>query len=155
LERHTLTFIRNTLDQDFYKLADSLDALIITGGDDSALRRTVELRLATILMKQQKPILGICHGCFLLTDVLGGTVDEITGHDGIDHEISYFGNQILVNSHHSLAILRPHKTATILATDSAGNCESWIDGNLAGVVWHPERMESPWMPSEINSLLKF
>ena len=38
--------VRNTLQQDFDKLADELDMFIITGGDDSTLRRTVETKLA-------------------------------------------------------------------------------------------------------------
>ena len=71
LKSHTLSFIPNRLDQDFEQLADSHDCLIITGGDDSAIRRTVEFKLATAVMKQQKPILGICLGAFLLTDALG------------------------------------------------------------------------------------
>jgi hypothetical protein len=31
--------------------------------------------------------------------------------------------------------------------------EAWIDGPLAGVVWHPERMNQPWLPDEIEDLL--
>jgi hypothetical protein len=31
--------------------------------------------------------------------------------------------------------------------------EAWIDGKLAGVVWHPERMDNPWLPDEIHNLL--
>jgi gamma-glutamyl-gamma-aminobutyrate hydrolase PuuD len=153
LVRHTLSFVKNTLDQDFEKLADSLDALIITGGDDSALRRTVELRLASLMMTRKKPILGVCHGCFLLTETLGGTIYEVYDHDGDDHEIISSGKKIMVNSYHSLAILKPHEGATVLATDSADNCEAWIDKNLAGVVWHPERMETPWLPTKIQNLL--
>ena len=43
--------------------------------------------------------------------------------------------------------------ANILAYDDQGNCESWIDGTLAGIVWHPERMKEPWIPAEIEHLL--
>ena len=154
LKDHTLVTVANRVDQDFDALADSLDSLIITGGDDSSLRRTVELKLAGAMIKQSKPVVGVCHGCFLLVDVLGGQVEEIGGHMDKDHFVNYFGEPIIVNSYHNLAIKQLHKTGTALAQDEEGHCESWIDGNLAGVVWHPERMTVPWLPSEIQNLLK-
>ena len=154
LKNHTLVPIPNTLEQDFQDLAQELDAFVITGGDDSAIRRTVELKLATAMMKQLKPVVGICHGCFLLTDVLGGQVVEIGDHMDSEHVINYYNQQIIVNSYHTLSVDKPHTSATILATDSQGHCEAWIDQNLAGVVWHPERMAVPFLPTEINLLLK-
>lgn len=154
LKNHTLAFVPNLVDQDFNNLAQELDAFIITGGDDSAVRRTVELKLATAMMKQLKPVVGICHGCFLLTDVMGGIVEEVTDHVDTEHTVQYFNQEFKVNSFHSLGIVVPHKTAQVLAVDNLGRCEAWIDGNIAGVVWHPERMSMPWLPSEIQHLLK-
>ena len=154
LKAHTLTFVPNQVDQNFNQLAEELDAFIITGGDDSTVRRTVELKLATAMMKQLKPVVGICHGCFLLTDVLGGKVDTVDEHMDTEHSIEYFGEIITVNSYHNLSIAIPPNRATILCRDSLGNCEAWIDNKLAAVVWHPERMETPWLPDEIQGLLK-
>jgi gamma-glutamyl-gamma-aminobutyrate hydrolase PuuD len=134
-------------------LAVELDAVIITGGDDSALRRTVELRLTGQMTLRRKPVVGVCHGCFLLTDVLGGTVVEVVGHYNTTHNVNYFGELIAVNSYHTLAIKELHPSGTALATDEEGNCEAWIDGATAGVVWHPERMKEPWVPDEIKNLL--
>ena len=151
LKDHTLIFIPNRLDQDFEALASSVDALIITGGDDSAIRRTTELKIATIMMQQFKPILGVCHGAFLLTDVLGGTIDICNNHMDTEHTVNYFDKTFTVNSHHTQTITKLHTSAHILAVDSDGNCEAWIDNNLAGVVWHPERMDTPWIPSEIST----
>jgi len=154
LRDHTLVFVPNRLDQDFETLADQLDALIITGGDDRVLRRTTELKLATNMMIRQKPIIGVCHGAFLLTDILGGTVGKKDGHrDGVEHMVLYNKQEFAVNSYHGLYIKTPHNSATVLATDHDGDCEAWIDNNLAGVVWHPERMGAPWLPSEIDNLL--
>lgn len=154
LKNHTLVPIPNRLDQEFHHLAQELDAFIITGGDDSALRRTTELKLAITMLAEHKPVIGICHGCFLLTEILGGTISEVSNHTDIEHTIDYYGQQIIVNSYHTLSVDKTHKNATILATDSQGHCEAWIDGNLAGVVWHPERMAVPFLPTEINLLLK-
>lgn len=153
LKGHTLSFVPNRLDQDFETLADQLDALIITGGDDSTLRRTVELKLATAMIQRQRPIIGICHGCFLLTSILGGTVESCITHMDTSHLVYYFGEPHTVNSYHTLQIQQLHKKATALAVDTEGYCEAWIDGNLAGIVWHPERMSEPWIPDEINDLL--
>jgi putative glutamine amidotransferase len=154
LKEHTLTFIPNRLDQDFEEIANNLDALIITGGDDSALRRTVELKLASHMLIEIKPIIGICHGAFLLTDVMDGVVIPTFGHMDTEHDIEYFGDNIKVNSFHQLAIKQAPKNATILCRDGSGNIEAWIEKKIAAVVWHPERMETPWLPDEIQGLLK-
>lgn len=149
---HDLVFVPNNPSQDFQKIADSVDALVITGGDDSAIRRVTELRLASIMMKMYKPILGVCHGAFLLTDVLGGSVSECHGHMDTHHNVHYTGLTHQVNSYHTQTITNLHKSGTVLATDDDGNCEAWIDGRIAGIVWHPERMASPWIPVEISNL---
>jgi len=154
LKEHTLFFVPNRLDQDFKAIADEVDCFIITGGDDRLIRRTTELKLATQMMLQNKPILGVCHGCFLLTDTLGGTVLKKSGHSGgVNHTVRYRDQDIMVNSYHGLNIKLPQTSATVLARDSDGDCEAWIDGNVAGVVWHPERTEDHWMPDEINNLI--
>jgi len=149
---HALFCVPNKLDQDFAELATKLDCLIITGGDDSAIRRTTELKLATEMMKLNKPIIGICHGCFLLQDVLGGKIEEIDDHYNEEHKVVYQGNKYKVNSYHSLC-LKELGAGEVLATDEDGNIEAWINNNIAGVVWHPERMETPWLPAEIEKLI--
>jgi len=154
LKEHTLIFVPNDLSQDFDLLSTNLDAFIITGGDDSRLRRTVEVKLATKMMEKRKPVIGICHGAFLLTDLLGGKVIEVDAHRDTKHPIFYFGEIREVNSFHSLGIERLHDSGTVLCTDELGQVEAWIDGTLAGIVWHPERMDNPWIPDEIENLLK-
>ena len=153
LKDHTLFDIPNNLDQDFHNIADQLDKLIITGGDDSVLRRTVEIKLAAAMMQRNKPVIGICHGAFLLTDLLGGEVEEVDAHTDTKHPVFYFGDIKIVNSFHSLGIAKLHSSGTVLCTDELGYVEAFIDGKLAGVVWHPERMDTPWLPDEIEELL--
>ena len=154
LKEHALFPIQNNTTQDFDALAQELDAVILTGGDDSVLRRTCEIKTTTAMMKQLKPVLGVCHGAFLLTDLLGGKVIELPGHSDTEHTVNYFNEKITVNSYHSLAIAEPQVSARRLVTSEDGSCEAWIDGTLAAVVWHPERMAAPWLPAEINLLLK-
>lgn len=154
LKDHTLYFIPNRLDQDFEQLAFDLDCLIITGGDDSSIRRATEFKIASAMMKEIKPILGVCHGAFLLTDVLGGEIIQCEGHMDTEHVVNYRGEHIMVNSHHGQTINKLHSTATCLVTDELGACEAWIDKNMAGIVWHPERMKTPFLPEEIKNLIK-
>lgn len=154
LDGHKLFFIPNTLDQDFVELTEIVDCVIITGGDDSTVRRATELKLASAMMMSYKPVLGIRHGAFLLTDVLGGKVLPVDGHADSIHEIDYHGRRIEVNSFHNQTIVQTHRTATTLASDDEGNTESWIDGLMAGIVWHPERMAAPFIPAEIQQIMK-
>lgn len=151
LKNHTLYLVPNDLTQNFNELAESVDGLIITGGDDSALRSAVEMKLSSEMLKLHKPILGVCHGAFLLTNVLGGLLDRCDHHMDTEHQITYLGISKIVNSYHTNVIKRPHSTATILAYDLDNNCEAWVDGNMSGIVWHPERMSAPWIPSEISN----
>ena len=92
LKAHTLFPIANRPKQNIEQLADELDAYIITGGDDSTVRRITEIRTALAFMKRQKPIIGVCHGAFLLTDILGGKIEEINGHSNVVHDINYLVN---------------------------------------------------------------
>ena len=106
------------------------------------------------MMFLNKPVLGVCHGAFMLTDLLGGSVTESTvDHSETLHPVMYFGDTVMVNSFHALVIKQLHASGTVLCTDQDGNVESWIDGSLAGVVWHPERMDTSWLPDEIHNLL--
>lgn len=154
LRSHTLFYLPNTLQQNFNQIADKLDMIILTGGDDSALRRTVETKIAAAVMQRNKPVIGICHGAFLLTDLLGGTVIDVDTHMEQLHPVWYFGEVKIVNSFHNIAIDKLHDTGTVLCTDELGHVEAWIDGKMAGVVWHPERMDNPWLPDEIENLIR-
>jgi gamma-glutamyl-gamma-aminobutyrate hydrolase PuuD len=150
---HEIVTIKNDIKQDFESLADRIDILVITGGNDPTVRRITETKLATKMLVRKKPILGVCHGAFLLTDLLGGEIEE--NHDehlDTEHLIVLGERKMLVNSHHNLVIKTPHRTASVIAKDLSGNCEAWIDDKMAGIVWHPERMERPFLPEEVQNL---
>jgi putative glutamine amidotransferase len=156
LDGHTLSVIPNTPNLlDFGAIAKELDAFIITGGDDSTIRRVTETKLASNMLSRRKPIIGICHGAFLLTELLGGKLISVEEHSGTEHVVNYFGDLKTVNSFHSWGIVEPPDTANTLVTDLHGHCEAWIDNKapIAGIVWHPERMQDPWIPEEISNLL--
>jgi gamma-glutamyl-gamma-aminobutyrate hydrolase PuuD len=154
LTNHTIVPIANKPGQDLHSLANNIDVLIITGGDADPIRTNVELNLVANMVTLQKPIIGVCHGCFLLTKLLRGEIQSIDNHMDLPHEIIYKQQRHIVNSYHTVCITNPPKNATVLAVDPDGHCEAWILGNIAGVVWHPERLENFWLPHRIATLIE-
>ena len=149
LQGHTLVSIPNRLP---ISIPD-IDMLIVTGGDSHTVRNQVEHELVDIMLSRNLPVIGVCHGCQLLTQRLGGTTVPVDDHMDSYHEVDYHGEQYLVNSYHKLRIEQPPLGATVLARDPDGNAEAWIHGLTAGIMWHPERMIKPWIPAEIQHLL--
>ncbi len=149
LINHNLIFIPNRMDiQDI-----DIDLLIVTGGDDHPIRDYVEKALIQKMIGENKPIIGICHGAFLLTEMFGGKVSRIDGHMDIEHLISCNGRVDKVNSFHTLQIIKAPDSAEVLAHDDHNICEAWMYNNIGAVVWHPERMETPLWPNKIKELL--
>jgi gamma-glutamyl-gamma-aminobutyrate hydrolase PuuD len=148
LKEHTLVFIPNRLPV----IIPDIDCLIITGGDNHDVRNEVEQQLIRHFYNLDVPIIGICHGCQLLTKMYGGECTEVIGHMDRTHKVHTSTETYTVNSYHSLCIDYVPPGATVLARDEADNPEAWIHGNLAGVMWHPERMNKPWIPDEIGKL---
>ena len=149
LQEHTLVSIPNRLCSPF----PDIDLLIITGGDDHPVRNHVEHELVNSMLSRDLPIIGICHGCQLLTQRLNGSVVPVDDHMDCHHEVFYQDQPHLVNSYHKLRIEQPPPGATVLARDPDGYAEAWIHERTAGIMWHPERMIEPWIPREIQLLL--
>lgn len=150
LRGHELVPIPNREDLNYESLAESLDLLIITGGGNERIRLDTEISLATEMTKLGKPILGICHGAFLLTQILGGkTRTGKEGHYDVEHIVYSKYEPHLVNSFHNIAIDKYPPNSVQLCVDVEGDCESWIKDNICAIVWHPERMTIPYIPIEI------
>ena len=149
LQGHTLIPIANRLP---ISIPD-IDLLIITGGDDHPVRNQIEHELVDSMLSCDLPIIGVCHGCQLLSQRLGGTVVPVEDHQDCHHEVFYQDAPYLVNSYHTLRIEQAPPGATVLACDPDGATEAWIQGHTAGIMWHPERMIQPWIPQEIQQLL--
>ena len=81
-------------------------------------------------------------------------IQPIPKHTGVDHYIMYHGEAIKVTSDHELGITKIHDSGKILCLADTGEIEAFIDSNLAGVMWNPERMEKPWIPPEIAYILR-
>jgi gamma-glutamyl-gamma-aminobutyrate hydrolase PuuD len=149
LQGHTLVSIPNRLCSPF----PDIDLLVITGGDDHPIRNQIEHELVNSMLSRNLPVIGVCHGCQLLTQRLNGSVVPADDHQDCYHEVFYKEQPYLVNSYHRLRIERAPPGATVLAHDPDGHAEAWIQQRTAGIMWHPERMIKPWIPPEIQLLL--
>lgn len=149
LKDHEVVPIPNRLDQNFKELAVLLDRLVVSGGDETDLRVAVEKELIKEMLRQCKPILGVCHGAFLLNELLGGQNIICENHHNTFHHVVLDDDEHIVNSHHKLQMKKTPLYVTELATDLEGYCESWIYKDMCAIVWHPERMENPVIPKKI------
>lgn len=149
LSGHEIIPIPNRIDQNFKNIALSIDRLILSGGEDTAIRVKVETELFKEMLRNCKPVLGICHGAFLLTELLNGQYEECLHHHNTFHNIFMDNCEYIVNSFHKYQIKTPPSYATVLATDSDGYCEAWNYKDISAIVWHPERMDSPIIPQKI------
>jgi putative glutamine amidotransferase len=104
---------------------------------------------------QNKPIFGFCHGAFAINDLTGGINGKVEGHFGDDHEIQMNGTKYTVNSWHSQSIQRLGENMIPIALDKDGNIEAFehLNKQIVGVLWHPERMETPILPDTIKRRL--
>jgi len=139
------------------------DCLVLTGGTDSAARNVTENLLFLHAIKRKKPILGICHGAFVVNELSGGVnssstcYDYIPAHDNTEHEVMMDGKKVLVNSYHGQTItqLGP-QMVPIAIHEPDETIEAFKHQALPiyGIVWHPERMEVPVLPEDVAILLK-
>jgi gamma-glutamyl-gamma-aminobutyrate hydrolase PuuD len=147
-DKHEIIPIPNNVNikETIYK---DIELLIVSGGDDNTTRRIVETRLISFMLANNRPIIGVCHGAFLLTYLFDGTVEKI-GKITDKHLVYSDKHEVLVNSYHSLAITSHPKDTTVLYTDGSYT-ESWVHDYLkvGTIVWHPERMADPFIPQEL------
>jgi GMP synthase-like glutamine amidotransferase len=154
LTGHSLYFLPNTGNQAFDHVADNLDSLILTGGESCDLRRKVELSLANKMIERNKPVVGVAQGALLIADLLGSILEPDKKHITPSYPIIYHGEVIEVVGDHTTRILKNQPNVEVLCNDYHGYTEAFIKGNVAGVLWNPERMPKPWIPPEIALILR-
>jgi putative glutamine amidotransferase len=139
LNRHTIVPIPNTsnIELDF-------DMLILSGGNDSPNRRATETIYYNIALLKGIPILGVCHGAFVINESHGGTNQPIEGHHNTAHQVLLEGTIEFVNSYHFNSIATLGKDLESIAVCTHDNTvEAFKHKELPiwGLVWHPERTE--------------
>tara|TARA_X000000950_G_scaffold75794_1_gene94812 strand:+ start:4054 stop:4626 length:573 start_codon:yes stop_codon:yes gene_type:complete len=152
---HNITALLNDPKQDGMKLAGNNDLLVLSGGNDHTDRLLVEIEMVKHFRLQNKPILGICHGAFLVTQLMDGQCIDIEGHRKITHPVWYRDKEIVVNSYHGSTVSEVPPGAISLCKDKDGNIEAWYnkDKKTMAIIWHPERDPKHWLPDEYQDLL--
>ena len=137
------------------------DCLVLSGGSDSLARNYTENTLFYHAIKNKKPILGVCHGAFAVNELTGGINDLqpslIPHHDDTQHEIVMEGKKVLVNSYHGQTITTLGKGMIPIAIHEPDQTiEAFRHEHLPifGIVWHPERMTEPVVPTCVQDLIK-
>lgn len=133
-----------------------IDVLILSGGKHSPARTQCEIRQWTECLKYDIPIIGVCHGAFFLNYLYDGLNKEINNHRGEDHEIILENEKVTVNSYHDTGIFTLGKELEPIATCvNDGSIEAFKHESMKmwGLLWHPERMKVPVLPTEVRELL--
>ena len=143
-------------------LAESIDGLLLTGGEDinpllfgeepdpklgeiCEARDRFELLLFGEVYRLKKPIFGICRGLQIMTVALGGTLwQEISRKPGELIKHSQAPDRTRLHSDHHQAAKSVGTTGTVTATASDRIIEA-IDWSTPhhycqAVQWHPEAM---------------
>jgi len=138
-------------------LIDHIDAdcVIITGGPDSMARHCTENKVYSYAREHDIPVIGICHGGFVINDLEGGDNGHIDNHHGVDHDVVMQGRTYTVNSYHSQCISTLAPDLLPMAWDNDNHVEAFHHKSkpIYGVIWHPERQSTPVLPDAINELL--
>jgi putative glutamine amidotransferase len=131
------------------------DCLILTGGPDSIERHITEDLLFDHAKLLGKPIIGFCHGAFAINDLTGGTNGEIDNHVQTTHQICMDEETYTVNSYHGQSIQTIGDDMSVIALSEDNSIEAIKHKTLPiyGIVWHPERMETPVLPKEVEELI--
>jgi putative glutamine amidotransferase len=150
LNNHEIIPVPNNYEYDI----SFADCLIISGGETTESREFTETFCFAQAVQQQIPVIGVCHGAFVLNRWFNGTNTVISGHDQVEHTVFLEDQWQSVNSYHRIKIDTLADAFTVLARDTDGNVEAFKHKDLPvwGLVWHPERMAIPVLPSELKEL---
>ena len=88
-------------------------------------------------------------------DIAGGANGQIDGHVDKDIKIELEGRSYKVKCYHSQSVERLADDYEVTATDLDGTIEAFqhVTKPIHGIVWHPERMEEPVLPSAVRKIL--
>lgn len=146
---HEICLVPNVVDV----IVDA-DMLVVSGGNETEQRYKTELTVCDWAMRNNKPILGVCHGAFFLNFAFGGINAEIQGHRNVEHDVIMEGKTYTVNSYHDVCIYQLASNLISVA-ETKKNPEAFKhkEHPIWGLVWHPERMEDPVLPSDLRRLI--
>ena len=132
-------------------IIENFDILIISGGNDllshkkikkNYIRNKLNSFYFSQALKNNLPIIGICHGAHFIASKYSGEFKKTSSHVGT-HKIYYENNATTIISHHNYKIQRISKKVNILAIADDKSVELFKVKNkkIYGIVWHPERQK--------------
>ncbi len=142
----------------------NLDGMIFTGGNDvgeAEKRDSVEQYLLSHCMSRKIPVFGVCRGMQFINTEMGGTINKDiektcgVSHAGVVHEVDIIGKtccervggkSLTVNSYHHQGVLDRDLAEGLDHIALRGHvvegvCHKTLP--MAGIQWHPERMDAP------------
>jgi gamma-glutamyl-gamma-aminobutyrate hydrolase PuuD len=150
LSNHSIIPIPNVITNNVI----DFDMLIISGGEYTTIRTTIEHTYLQHAITNNLPVLGICHGAFLINEFFNGANNNVSNHQNTEHTIILEGVTHSVNSYHGARIENLGQELVAIADDSS-HTEAFKHRTtpIWGIVWHPERMINPVLPSDLKKLL--
>jgi len=132
-----------------------INMLVLSGGETTNARYNTEVACTAWAIENNVPILGVCHGAFLLNFLYSGVNAKTLGHQNTTHKVYMEDQEYTVNSYHQLMI---HELG--LGLNAIAYCENVVEGfkhsqlPVWGLVWHPERMDVPVLPNDLKELIR-
>ena len=125
-----------------------ISGIIISGGNSikkGSPRYEVEKKLLNYSIKNKIPVLGICHGMQMMSEIEGGKLKKIKNHVNKANYLINLSNNInypkTVKCYHNDTIKNLSKNFRILCTCKKGSIEAISHKKLKWLGWmfHPER----------------
>jgi len=148
-QEHEIIAIPNLVNLDL-----DLDMIVFSGGDTTEDRHLTELNCYYYALETGIPVLGVCHGAFLLNLLYSGTNGTTQDHHNTTHSIEMNKKEYTVNSYHRMCISELGDALVPLAWANT-NVEAFrhLTRPHWGLVWHPERMTTPVLPKDLERLI--
>ena len=147
--QHEIIIIPNLVNLDL-----DIDMLVFSGGDTTEDRHLTELHCYQHALDTGIPVLGVCHGAFLLNLLYDGTNGTTQDHHNTAHLITMNNNEYTVNSYHRMCISELGEALVPLAwANNSVEAFRHLTRPHWGVVWHPERMDNPVIPKDLERLI--
>lgn len=127
-----------------------ISGIVFSGGNDlsavnpeevNKIRDAFEKELLKEAIKQNIPVIGVCHGMQLINDFFGGSLRQVTGHVATTHQISGDKSTRIVNSFHNYALndICEDFAIDFVADDNIAEAFHHKNKNVYAIMWHPER----------------
>jgi N5-(cytidine 5'-diphosphoramidyl)-L-glutamine hydrolase len=146
-----------------YVALPGVAGVLLTGGNDlDALggdvpeREATETALYRAALAAGLPVLGVCHGMQLIQFLHGVVLAPVVGHVAAVQEIELDGAPARVNSYHGFGTTSttPDLVVRGRAVDGVVKAVRHAHRRVAGIMWHPERID-PFRREDIDYIGQF